>query len=553
MNKCCIITPMGQYSKYILTLSFTALVGFVTLGQLEKNVTPSIPATFTTSSFSQAALAQSSFETPPPTDLSVNIDDQNVIHLRWTAPSVADEFTLVGYFVDDGTAAAVVDTTAYTYPITLVTGTQYCFTIEAMYELNKYSEPTTEVCVVAPPYSPQGGGNNGIDGNDGQTLPDLCANITGLQNPVPAGKTRDASGNCATTQNNNNTVACTDYLYTDWGACVGGTKTRSQAGKLPANCSGTPSASLVEIQSCTISSSDTTPPVISGGSPTGSLAYNTTIVTLTVTTNEDATCKYSASQSTTYASMPRTFSSTNGGRSHTSSVTSISPGNSYTYYVRCQDASSASNKNTSDYPITFAIAAAPNNNNNYNSDDYNIWLNSQYNSYNTPVQNYYAPLYVPQTPSSVTSGTSNLQHKTAPDYIAATITKNLKVNDSGPEVLLLQRTLNLLGYYVSVSASESLGKETSKFNEQTKQALLKYQESYKESGVELTGYVDNATLLLLNKDIARLAALERSHASSTPAFDSNPPVVKKQSRISALIGSFIDRLVKSLLKLLDRS
>ncbi|MDB4940377.1 MAG: LamG domain protein jellyroll fold domain protein, partial [Candidatus Doudnabacteria bacterium] len=40
---------------------------------------------------------------------------------------------------------------------------------------------------------------------------------------------------------------------------------------------------------------DTTPPVISGGSPSGALTSGTTSTTLAVTTDENATCKYSAS------------------------------------------------------------------------------------------------------------------------------------------------------------------------------------------------------------------------------------------------------------------
>ncbi|MEI7688861.1 MAG: fibronectin type III domain-containing protein [Candidatus Nomurabacteria bacterium] len=102
--------------------------------------------------------------------------------------------------------------------------------------------------------------------------------------------------------------------------------------------------------------SDTTPPVLSGGSPSGSQASGTTQVTLSVTTNENATCKYSSASGTTYSSMSNTFSTT-GGTSHSTVVTGLTNGTSYNRYVRCQDV--AGNSNTSDYTISFSVAVAP--------------------------------------------------------------------------------------------------------------------------------------------------------------------------------------------------
>ncbi len=100
-------------------------------------------------------------------------------------------------------------------------------------------------------------------------------------------------------------------------------------------------------------SSDTTPPTISGGSPTGAQTAGTTQVTLSVTTNENATCKYSTTAGTSYASMANTFSTT-GSTSHSKTITGLTNGTSYTYYVRCQD--TAGNPDTSDYTITFSVS-----------------------------------------------------------------------------------------------------------------------------------------------------------------------------------------------------
>jgi len=99
---------------------------------------------------------------------------------------------------------------------------------------------------------------------------------------------------------------------------------------------------------------DTTVSVRSSGSPSGTLAWNTTSATLSLTTDENATCKYGVSFGTAYDSIANTFSTT-GGTTHSASITGLSSNNSYTYYVRCQD--SAGNINIDDYTISFSIAA----------------------------------------------------------------------------------------------------------------------------------------------------------------------------------------------------
>lgn len=99
---------------------------------------------------------------------------------------------------------------------------------------------------------------------------------------------------------------------------------------------------------------DTAPPVISGGSPSGSLPASTTQATLRVTTNENASCRYATGAGLAYASMPASFSST-GGTSHSTVVTGLSGGQNYSYYVRCQDG--AGNANSSDFTIAFSVAA----------------------------------------------------------------------------------------------------------------------------------------------------------------------------------------------------
>jgi len=97
---------------------------------------------------------------------------------------------------------------------------------------------------------------------------------------------------------------------------------------------------------------DTTEPVRSAAAPSGALSSGTTSTNLTLTTNETATCKYDTTADTAYASMDTTFTTT-GSTSHSSSVSGLSDGNTYTYYVRCTD--SAGNANTSDTIISFSV------------------------------------------------------------------------------------------------------------------------------------------------------------------------------------------------------
>lgn len=100
---------------------------------------------------------------------------------------------------------------------------------------------------------------------------------------------------------------------------------------------------------------DTIPPVISSPSPSGAqtCTSNPRNVTISVTTNEAATCKYGTSD-VAYASLPNTFSTT-GSTSHSQTVSNAC-GSSYTYYVRCQDGSG--NPTLTSTAISYSVATA---------------------------------------------------------------------------------------------------------------------------------------------------------------------------------------------------
>ena len=98
------------------------------------------------------------------------------------------------------------------------------------------------------------------------------------------------------------------------------------------------------------------PPVRSGGQPAGVLAWGTTQATVSLTTDESATCRYSWQPGVAYASMPHTFATT-GSTAHATVVSGLTNGGSYLVYVRCSGGGASAN--TDDYVIVFSVANSP--------------------------------------------------------------------------------------------------------------------------------------------------------------------------------------------------
>ncbi len=101
---------------------------------------------------------------------------------------------------------------------------------------------------------------------------------------------------------------------------------------------------------------DQTPPVRYNASPTGTLPAGTTQATLSLATDETATCKYSTAAGVSYASMTNVFSVTRG-TSHSTTISGLSNGGAYNYYVRCMDVSG--NVNPDDFRISFSCGSSP--------------------------------------------------------------------------------------------------------------------------------------------------------------------------------------------------
>lgn len=98
---------------------------------------------------------------------------------------------------------------------------------------------------------------------------------------------------------------------------------------------------------------DSVPPVINSLSA-GSIT--TTGVTLSVTTNEGASCSYAATDSA-YASMTA-FDAPNTGTAHTVAITGLTSSTGYDYYVRCADTSTQVNTMTTSAHVSFTTAVA---------------------------------------------------------------------------------------------------------------------------------------------------------------------------------------------------
>ncbi len=95
-------------------------------------------------------------------------------------------------------------------------------------------------------------------------------------------------------------------------------------------------------------------PVRSDGSPSGELLAGTTSATLSLSTDQIASCRYTTIPDTPYMSMADTFTET-ANTSHSSTIKGLIDGTSYSYYIRCID--EAGNLNTNDYLISFSVAS----------------------------------------------------------------------------------------------------------------------------------------------------------------------------------------------------
>ena len=84
------------------------------------------------------------------------------------------------------------------------------------------------------------------------------------------------------------------------------------------------------------------------------LPWGVTQTNLSLTTDENAICRYSTVAGTPYASMVNAFATT-GGTAQSTPISGLEIGATYNYYVRCQD--SLGNTNPNDFVITFTAGS----------------------------------------------------------------------------------------------------------------------------------------------------------------------------------------------------
>ncbi|MEA1924238.1 MAG: hypothetical protein U9M95_00055 [Candidatus Altiarchaeota archaeon] len=101
-----------------------------------------------------------------------------------------------------------------------------------------------------------------------------------------------------------------------------------------------------------INATDTTPPLCSNPSPTGTLSSGTTQTNISLQTDVQAVCRYSNVPGTNYTNMTGTFTYTNS-TNHSTQISGLENGLTCTFYVRCN--SSDGYVNNDDFNITFSV------------------------------------------------------------------------------------------------------------------------------------------------------------------------------------------------------
>ena len=102
---------------------------------------------------------------------------------------------------------------------------------------------------------------------------------------------------------------------------------------------------------------DSVAPVRTNLLPSGTLPQGTTQTTISLSTDENATCRYDTTD-IVYSQMSNTFSTT-GTTSHSQLISGLTDGSSYTYYVRCEDAHSNQSITTTSMVFSIDMTSPP--------------------------------------------------------------------------------------------------------------------------------------------------------------------------------------------------
>ncbi len=203
--------------------------------------------------------------------------------------------------------------------------------------------------------------NGGIDAED-QVFVQVQATSTGKTLPPPAptatlsaNPTSITSGSSSTLSwSSTNAASCTGTGFTASGISGSVSVTPSTTTPYSVTCMGTSGSAIANATVNVTPVVNTTPPVLSGAAPTGTLPAGTTSAVLKITTNENALCSYATVAGLAYAAMTPFSAITTGALAHSVALSSLQNGQSYTYYVKCKD---AAGNVSADTAISFSIAA----------------------------------------------------------------------------------------------------------------------------------------------------------------------------------------------------
>ena len=207
------------------------------------------------------------------------------------------------------------------------------------------------------------------------------------------------------------------------------------------------------------------PTVVNDNTPS-SLAVGTVGTIVTVTTSEDASCKYSTVSNTPYSSMTNAFTTTNAV-SHAASVPDLSNGSTYTYYIRCEDASG--NATTTDLILSFSVA------NQVTLPPAGGGGGSGGGGGARAATVSTSPMSNPNAQINPLLVVATLTPQSTVTQSFPSVTKWLTIGMSNVEVKILQQILNALNHVVSSSGVGSKGQETDYFGPATLRAVQSFQ------------------------------------------------------------------------------
>jgi hypothetical protein len=184
---------------------------------------------------------------------------------------------------------------------------------------------------------------------------------------------RGASGSIEVTLNSTTGIAAGSQIELRIGTHTSSTATSTDTGIANPTASGTypyhiragdggtyseVTGRIAIIESISVGPVDTTetdPPIIFNGRPTGTISGTTLVVQVSVETNEFAKCRYSNASGTLYANMGNELSNTFTVIHY--KELSVATNTTYSLYIRCID--DEGNANTEDYLLSFTVPEFP--------------------------------------------------------------------------------------------------------------------------------------------------------------------------------------------------